>query len=86
MIPGEAVSMIAAPLMQAARIIGRPAHAHLLHPEDACLADCRGEFLYLATGQFGRDAGFAGIVQFEFDGFESDDHGTGTFRRVLTKG
>jgi len=72
--------------MQAARIVARAAHGHLPHPDDVRLADRRGEFLDLATGQFGSDAGLAGIVQFEFDGLEVDDHGRGPFRRSVTKG
>src|SRR5271169_3696217 len=67
------------PSMQAARVVARAARGHLLHPDDARLTDGGGEFLDLATGQFGSDASLAGIVQFEFDGLEVDDHGRGTF-------
>jgi len=72
--------------MQAARIVARAAHSHLLHPDDVRLADRRGEFFDLATGQFGGNAGLAGIVQFEFDGLEVDDHGLGPFAGSVDKG
>jgi hypothetical protein len=72
--------------MQAAPIVARLAHDHLPHPDDVRPADRRGEFLDLATGQFGSDAGFAGIVQFEFDGLEVDDHGLGPFAGSVDKG
>jgi hypothetical protein len=70
--------------MQAARVIAGTARRHLLHPYDARLPDGLRQFLDLAAGHFGSDAGLAGIVQFEFDGFEVD-HGE-AFREGLTKG